>query len=257
MKRIKQTLAAGFLAFAALNQAKAEVSPLSYGVKGFGSMSGLMGAEEFKINDKKANAKLFDFGTLWGGGGLHGEYAFTNYLGVALDLTYVMTGGNLVGEKPPVPATPPADPATPEAKAPTASMYFHSIVVPISLCIYPMAREEDEGILKAFIGATVSYSFMKTVENGDKKLELGDKKGELSGLDFGAHLGVAYEWVNGFSVESQYTMNFMNRFNIAADKKLTAFDGEAGSAAVTDLKTAKTHSVVLGMGYNLATLFAE
>ena len=180
MKRIKQTLAAGFLACAALNQVKAEVSPLSYGVKGFGSISGLMGVEDaLKVGGKAGKAKLFDLGTVWGSAGIYGEYAFSNYLGVALDLCYLRTGGSLV-EK----VATPAEAGKPEenSTAATASIALHSIVVPISLCVYPMGRGDDESLLKVLVGATISYPFMKTVKLGADKLDkLEDKqKKELS-----------------------------------------------------------------------------
>lgn len=242
----------GLLSCAVVGGVHAEISPWSYGATVFGSNSFLSGVNtETKINTKAVETKFLD--NLWGGAYLHGEFTFSDYLGVELNVGYLNLGGTVEGEEA-VSGADAADAQKSEGKKVVASITTHGISIPLHLCAYPLGREEDEGIFKVFVGPAVYIPLgsAKLMYKGDTKGTLTEaQKKELPGWDWGINGGLAYEWDNGLSIKGMYGLNFKNRFNLEANKSQSMISD------VTDWKSAKTHSMLLGVGYNLAALFAE
>jgi hypothetical protein len=250
MKEIKKTLVAGFLACSALN-AQAEMSPFGYGVKVGVTDSSLRVNEEAKFAGKNAKTKFLD--NMFVGATLYGEYAFTDYIGVETGVGYMKQGGSVVGEEE---TTKDAD-GKDGKSTPSILISTQGLFVPLSVCVYPLGREEGEGILKAFLGGSLYFPlFNPTLKNGTtaiKKESLNtDQNKQLPGFDFGLKVGLGYEFPFGVSLEGRYGLNFKERFGKKDENACQTIFAE-----VTDLKSAKTSYITLGLGYNLASLFSE
>lgn len=239
MKRIKKTLMAGFLACATFN-AQAEVSPWGYGIKGGIGTSSAASHSEAKVNNKAIKGSFLD--TLCGFGNFYGEYAFTDYIGAKLEGGYLRQGARLkAGE---------------DDNDPSISMASHGIAIPVQLCIYPMGREEEEGILKVMLGATVHVPLQLTYKSGNNKkleeLSLNDnQKKECPGLDLAGTFGLGYELPFGLSIEAKYNYGFLNRFKTENNSDQTIFDNVKG------LNSLHVQHLTVGMGYNFASLLSE
>lgn len=235
MKSIKKTLMASFLACAAFN-AQAEVSPWGYGIKAGAGTSSAVSHSEAKINDKAIKGNFLD--TVCGFGNLYAEYAFTDYIGAKIEGGYLRQGASLkAGEG---------------DTDPSISMVSHGIAVPLQLCIYPMGREEEEGILKVMLGATMHMPLKLTCKADNNELSLDDKqKKECSGLDLAGALGVGYELPFGLSMEAKYNYGFLNKFKIENKNDQSIYQNVQG------LKELHVQHLTVGVGYNFASLLGE
>lgn len=277
MKVIKKTLVAGILACSALN-AQAEVEAISYGIKAAYSASFVSPNDDAKFKGGSTmDARLF--GNQFFAGSLYFEYAFNDYIGLGLEAGYMRQGGVLTAKEAAA-TTTPATPAgqetttTPATDKSSITMTTHGVLVPLSLYVYPLGREEGAGILKVFTGMSFYLPVGEPtfVEKGtdDKDLEktaLTDaqktaQKSEFPGIDIGVHGGMAYEFPIGLSIEAKWGYGFMNRLGKvttaapAADGS-TAAKGQTIFTAVDGLKDLNSHYFNVGIGYNLATLFCD
>ncbi|WP_339044587.1 outer membrane beta-barrel protein [Cardinium endosymbiont of Tipula unca] len=267
MKVIKKTLVAGVLACSALN-AQAEVDALSYGIKAAYSASYLSANQGAKFKgDKEMSAKLL--GNQFIAGSLYVEYAFNDYIGLGLEAGYMKQGG-VLKEKAAENKATTTSPETSSASTDTATkvkedsieITTNGIIVPLSLYVYPLGREEGEGIFKLAFGLSayvpVGDPDLKQIKNGtDAQIDVSkvladtDKKKQLPGFDFAIHAGMAWEFPVGLSMEARGSFGLMNRFDLEKDKTQTVFDD------ITDLKVLKNNYFSFSLGYNLATLFCD
>lgn len=258
MKRIKKTLIAGVLACSIFNNAQAELSPFSYGLKVGGSISSSVGHnDEAKLDDKSLDNKFFDNPFVFGS--VFGEYAFTDYIGAGLEVGYLKQGATLTKEEDATASnTNNTNNSTTATNEPESiGLSSHTLTVAPSLCIYPLGREEEEGILKICLGHTLSFPFSTGYTHKDKEVTglTDDQKKEGPGLDVSANIKIGYEFLFGLSIEAGYGYGFLNRFTLESDKATTIFHQNA--LDLKDLKSMNVHNVTLGLGYNFASLFSE
>ncbi|WP_243518654.1 MULTISPECIES: outer membrane beta-barrel protein [unclassified Candidatus Cardinium] len=250
MTRIKKTLMAGVLVCTALN-AQAEVSPFGFGAKLGGSVTPYAGSNcEAKINSKEIKCKYFD--NLFVCGGLYGEYAFNDYVGGEIQIGYLRQGFTLEAQADNASDTKTSDTKTDDKKTavPSITMLSHGLHVPISLCVYPLGRQQEQGILKIMLGGAPYMPLSTTCKKSGENFDLtDDHKKEVAGFSLAATAGVAYELPFGLFIDIKYGFNFMNSFDLASDKSQTIFSD------ATDLKQAKPHHLTVNAGYNLASLF--
>jgi hypothetical protein len=239
MKGIKRTLVAGFLACSAL-QAQAVDNPWGGGVKGGLVTNYLRVGEGTKINggkDIETKYKLF------GNGRIYGEYVFCDYVGAQLGVGYRRDGG-ILKEKG----------ATDENA--TVSMMAHGVAVPLAVYFYPLGREEGEGMLTVHLGGSVFFPLIaQKLNKGNTTIDTNtlsdNQKKELSGWDYGAHLGWGWQFPFGLILEAEYGINFRNRFSLEEGKNQTVLPG------ISNLKKLGTSYGNVNVGYNLASLFTE
>jgi len=248
MKKIKQTLTASLLACTSLNSLHAEVAPLSYGIKAFFSLSSLRGIDSaVKIGGKSPAAPFM--GKCWFAGMAQVEYAFTNYIGTELCLGYSSVGGKFSAQE-------KAEEGREPNKNPTFSTHTHGVTIPISLCVYPLGREEDGGTLKVFLGPDIYIPFSRktciavAIKDSEDVTKEDSSSKEIGGLDVALRFGLSYDVLRGVSIEACYGMGFMNRLNLEKDKKATVFGD-----TVSGLDNMKTQYIHAGVGLNLASFF--
>ncbi|WP_243018317.1 MULTISPECIES: outer membrane beta-barrel protein [Candidatus Cardinium] len=245
MTRIKKTLMAGVLACTALN-AQAEVSSFGFGAKLGGSITPYVGYNsETKISSKNSEHNYLD--NFFVCGGLYGEYAFNDYIGAELQLGYLRQGFTLEAQAGNASDTKNSDK---NASTPSITMLSHGVHVPICVCVYPLGRQQEQGILKVMVGAAPYMPLSTTCKKTGANFELtDDQKKEIAGFSVAATAGVAYECTFGLFVDLKYGLNFMNSFKLESDKSQTIFSD------ATDFKQAKPHYLTLNAGYNFASLF--
>lgn len=262
MKVIKKTLAASALALAVVNHAQAEMDPLSYGVKVAFSNSSFSADSDAKLSGKAVASP--SLGNPFASGHLYAEYAFNDYIGLGLAAGYMNQGGKLVAKADSSASSGDKDKENKNKDESSIKMTSHGIHVPLYLCVYPLGREEDNGILKLFVGGFAYLPLSTHIEQkgadgkadanvtGDKIKEDANKKKELPGFDAGAHVGLGYEFPFGLAIESNYGYGFINRFGEKdKDKEQSIFQKTVG------LKKLNTHNFNLGISYNLAAAFCD
>lgn len=232
---------AGVLACAAFN-AQAEVSPWGFGVKGYGGVSSAVRySDGVKIGGKKAQGNFFDAPAA--SGNIYLEYAFTDYVGIGLEVGYMRQGASLAGEK--------KEDDTSSA-TPSISMVSHGIVAVPRIFVYPCGREEGEGILKVAISVSPYFPLATAYKTNGQALSLtDDQKKEESKFLLDGSLSLEYEFSFGLSGALKYSYGFMNSFKTEQGKEQTIFKD------VTGLKNMNTQNVTFGIGYNFASLLSE
>lgn len=230
---------AGVLACATFN-AHAEVSPWGFGVKAYGGVSSAVRySEKAKINDKEAESGFFSSPAF--GGHIYGEYAFTDIFGFGLEAGYMMQKITFTGKT--------EDKDKKDDKNDTASMASHGIAIGPYLCVYPLGREEEQGILKIMLGAYPYFPLKSTRKEGGKD-EAIDKDPKPS-YDIALAGAVAYEFPFGLSLEAKYSHGLLNRFKTEKDQDQTILK------AVHNLSKASVQHATLGIAYNFASLLSE
>ena len=255
MKRIKKTLIAGLFACGAFN-AQAEVSPFSYGLKAGLSLTPYASFnDDAKINNNKPEHSYLDNPFICGG--LYGEYAFNDYVGLRLEAGYLRQGFTLKANNPASASSSTSSTATSGNASTTSessiSMNSHGVEVPLALAIYPLGREEGEGILKVMVGPAFYLPLLTTCKQDESELAslTNSQKKELPSFDIAVNAGLGYEFPFGLHIESKYGWAFMNRFQPNGTSQQTIFSN------ATNLKEANPHYTALTVGYNLASLFSE
>lgn len=234
MKGIKKTLVAGFLACSAL-QAQAEANPWGAGIKaGYLGTMGRVDKKTVKIQGKEPKSPISHFLN----GGLYGEYAFSDYVGIQFAGLYTRQHVSLKEEG--------KDKAALAIKA-------HGVTFPLSCYVYPLSREKEEGMLNIHFGIhgflPLSTKLEKDESAVDKNSLTDDQKKEVPGWDWGGHGGFGWEFPFGITLEARYHMNFKNKFSTAKDVAQTIFRN------VSDLKKLHETDITVNVGYNLASLF--
>ncbi|ROT47797.1 outer membrane beta-barrel protein [Candidatus Cardinium hertigii] len=239
MKGIRKTLVASVLAYSTALHAQAEVNPFSAGIKAGGSISPVwQKTDEAKFNTNKVESPFFDIP--WFTASLYAEYAFTDYIGIGGEAGYMKQGGTL------------NEVSTTASSSSSSSIAYHGIFVPLSLYVYPMGREEEEGILKVYTGINGFYSFNEGISEKDKEASLTqEQKNEIIKFDVGGHLGLAYEFPIGVSVDLRGGLGFINKFDTKSNADQKVFKN------VSDLKSMKSAFINLNVGYNIVSLFAD
>ncbi|MDD9139682.1 MAG: PorT family protein [Candidatus Cardinium sp.] len=266
MKGIKKTLVAGALACATLNAAQAECSPWSYGVKAGLSVSSICGIDEkvkFVVGGKEEVENPM-FALPFVNGFVYGEYAFTDYIGMELGVGYMQLGGTLC-KKDDKSASGNNNNSNNSGSnnsgsksEPAFKIASHGLCVPLSLCIYPMGREEGEGIFKLFVGTSAYLSMKKVLKFKDTGKDSYEDNPELSKVnlktfDIGVQGGVGYEFSFGLSLEARYGYHFMNR--IETDSTTKPEDQFKTVGNLENFDKVNNRYFMVNVGYNIASLF--
>lgn len=244
MRKINKTLVAGALAFSTFN-VNAEVSPFNFGVKVGGSLAKLNVNDEAKLGKATVQGSLVK--NFFVTGGVYGGYAFSDYLGVELGCNYLKQGGVLTASE----GSSENDNSGTPKKVESVSMMIHGIEVPLSLCVYPIGREEGEGFVKLSLGGAFFVPVNHTLLAGESNIEIKeDKEKELSGFDFGLKLGAAYEFPFGLNLGMDYGLGFLNKIKLDEGQSSKLFE------SISDFKSAKDHHFTFNVGYNFGALLA-
>ncbi|AWN81665.1 porin family protein [Candidatus Cardinium hertigii] len=261
MKGIKKTLVAGALACATLNAAQAECSPWSYGVKAGLSVSSICGIDEkvrFVVGAKEEGFENPMFALPFVNGFVYGEYAFTDYIGMELGAGYMQLGGTLCKKEDNSASANNNNSNNSGSKSePACKIASHGLYVPLSLCVYPMGREEGEGIFKLFVGTSAYFSMKKVLkfkETGKDTYEENPElnKVDLETFDVGVQGGIGYEFSFGLSLEARYGHHFMNRIK---DNSTTKPDDQFAKVKINGLTKVNNRYFMVNVGYNIASLF--
>lgn len=245
MKGIKKTLMAGLLAFAGVEGARAEVSSWGYGIHVSGGTSSAIGYDnDAKIGGKKAEGSFFS--DMAYGANFYGECPITGYVGIGGELGWIRQGASLE------PESGKEASETSNSTDSSVSMASHNIAAGLNLCIYPLGREEGEGILKVKLGAVAYVPLHTTYKKGSTDLTLtSEQKTKEASFDVAALGSVGYEFPMGLVVEAGYRYGIMNKFK--ADQQILT----AGNAGIEGLKEVHIHNAMLSLGYNFASLLSE
>lgn len=289
MKAIKKTfgVGVGLLACAALPAHAEAGSNLGFGLKAHIGPSSLYkhGKVTFpdcaQQPDKDQERGTGWFGKMPGYIGGYVEYAFTDFLGLELGLAYTWQGGTFKGKEkkeddknPNAPGASTTDPKAPSTSKDTyLKVSTHGLYVPLSLCIYPMRREEGEWFMKIFLGPSVYFPFSKKLAvkpEGGEEHTVDDK---LNSFGFGAHGGVTFEFPFGLAVGVATHWQFTNVFkdlkknNQQGGQVQGKDDDDVAELTYKDGKNDKTFKVkglskawyatpfTLTLGYNFGALF--
>ena len=246
MKGIKKTLMAGAFACAAFN-VQAEVQPFSYGIKVGPSLSPIVGYDKgVKIGNKEATHSFFDTPFVFGN--IYSEYAFTDHIGMGLEVGYMKQGATLTGRD--ENKKEQKEEGSSSTTAPSISIVSHGIAVPLHLCIYPLGREEEDGVLRVMVGGSLFVPLGSTYKSDDKEIKLtSEQEKQEPGVDIALAGGIGYELPNGLSFEARYSYGLMNRLPTEKDKEQTIFNNATG------LKKLNIQTATIGVGYNLGFLF--
>lgn len=238
---------AGLLACAAFN-AQAEVNPFGYGVRGGLSISSARGSD-VKINSKEVSGSFFD--TFFGHGSLYAEYAFTDYIGMGLEVGYMKIGGTLTDNNTTNSGNNGSQTNTASSN-PSIAMASHGIAIPLHLLqIYPLGREEESGILKINVGGTHYFPVKTSCKQDGVDVELkGDAKKQLPFYIGSIHLGAGYEFPFGLSIDAKYAYGLYNSLSLKEDEKQAIFQN-------SELSKFPTQHVTLGVGFNFMSLFTQ
>lgn len=248
----------GVLACSIFNNAQAELSPFSYGLKVGGSISSAVSHnDEAKLDGKDLEHKFFDNPFVFGS--VFAEYAFIDYIGAGLEVGYLKQGATLTKQEEATASnTNNTNNSTTATNDPESiGLSSNTLTVAPSLCIYPLGREEEEGILKICLGPALSFPFSTGYTHKDKEVTglTEQQKKEEPGLDVSGNIKIGYEFPFGLSIEAGYGYGFLNRFTLESDKEATIFS--SNTSTLKDLKSMNLHNVTLGLGYNFASLFSE
>ncbi|MGI2299552.1 outer membrane beta-barrel protein [Candidatus Cardinium hertigii] len=240
---------AGLFACAAFN-AQAEVDPFSWGAKIGLSLSFARGYDEVQIQGTKPTGKFLD--TPWGHGGLYAEYAFSDYVGVGLEVGYMKLGSTLEAKTTTGVNKGEGEKKDANATDSTSSIVVasHGIAIPVHLQFYPLGREEESGILKVNVGLTTYVPVTAPICTQDgTKVPLDDtKKKELPSYTLAVHGGVGYEFPFGLAIDAKYAFGLFEKLNLEEGEEQTIFNN------VTGLKSLSTQHLTLGVGFNFMSL---
>ena len=249
IKGIKTAVLSGFLACSALTTVNGDENPLSFGIKAGGSSSFLMKTKDIQVDGKSGDDVKVKLLNIFAHGGIYGEYAFNDLVGMQLDAMYTREGGKLTNGE------------SEEAKLKSVSLFTHNLNASLAAKFYLMGREPEESILSAYIGVQGSFPvFGKTITDKDGKCV--DKSQEdtiknevFSNGNFGMVSGMDYEFPFGLTTGLRFSYNFLNAHK--TDDNKSAFkdkDNLVGMEKGANWNNANIH---VGIGYNLAKLISE
>lgn len=225
MKKTVLTLVSALAIFA--NSLHAQDMPFGFGLKAGFINAGILGLGEATKPFGDSENSIWK---PWLSGGLHGEYAFHENVGVGLEALYVGTGGKFSKKG---------------ANDKSYSITIHQISAIPTLRVYPMGREEGEGMLSIHVGPEVSFPIKASgqKENEDAK----DIKQGINAFGLGAVAGVGYELPFGLSFEVRGNFGFMDV--LKEDDNL-----KKQELGIAKDKGTKSWYVNASLGYNFANL---
>jgi hypothetical protein len=231
MKRIFLALAGAFTITISASTYAAE--PLSFGAKLGAVNSVIMGLD--KARTSTAEAKFFNPG---GFVSAYVEYAFHDNFGIGVEAGYF--GGQIGSFRTKNDKDSKND----------YSIFAHGVKFFPTANVYPMGRENEDGIFKIKLGPDfyipVAASGKKESETKATKV---DRK-ELAPYGIGVIGGIGYEFPFGLELELRYSHAFTNVFTKDSTFKKTSV--EMAEADPTNLM-----ALNFSFGYNVALLLEE
>jgi hypothetical protein len=237
-----------------------------FGVKTGSSMSWLRGLDELypAKNKEKKGITYKASGILFPTVGFTAECAFHENVGVGLELLYAGLGGEL-GKSEKLSGTATAEGGG-NSKLETVRIRSYNLVIPVTVKLFPMGCDPDEGILTVDLGAQavipLSVAFEKKGSGDKDKFEAVrdiddkeiDKSKNVNRFTIGAIAGIGYEFPEiGLILEGRYHLGLMNFFKNDAEAKTYRKD----KLGMEDGKNVTDHYATLSLGYNFARLLMD
>ncbi|ACE05984.1 hypothetical protein Aasi_0583 [Candidatus Amoebophilus asiaticus 5a2] len=233
MKRILLALASAFTI--TLSASTYAAAPLSFGIKLSGVNSTIAGLKEAK-NPFAGNES--NFLNIGGAGLAYVEYAFNDNLGLGLEAGYFFGKIGSFTQK--------------TDKKNTYNITAHGVKLFPAIKIYPMGREDENGILKINVGGDLFMPLgLEGKASSADKADVADKGKDLTTLGMGAFVGVGYEFPFGLELDLRGSYAFTNVFKEESDFKKT-YLGITNKDHKTNLM-----NINLTAGYNFAVLLEE
>jgi hypothetical protein len=233
MKKIGLALASAFL-IVAISNVKAQEMPLSFGIKGGflnGNFTGLDKGKGSWASDSESPMFNPSFNV-----GAFGEYAFHDYVGAGLDVTYGMINDGIHQKGN-------------DKKKVSLNIQQLSIIPMVKF--YPMGRDIDECILNVHVGPEIILPLTANAEIDDKE-DKKFKKDEINSFNIAACGGVGYEFPVGILLEARGSYGFMDVFTDKSNFKTT----NEGLQLPKDTAVMPWY-LNLSLGYNFARLLEE
>ncbi len=231
MKRIFLTIIGAVVCTAS---AYAEVSPLSFGVKGSGVVSNVSEIAKNASQGEEGKGMIKNLGAGFGG---YFEYAFHDMVGVGVDLAYA---GGIVGKT-----------AIKGAKDDKNDTSFTQHAVRILLpyvSITPLGREDREEIGVMYINVGLQHDIRLAANKTEKqKADEPYAKEGVNFWGFGIGGAIGYEFPFNLTLEVKGGYEFTDYFT----EKLK------GRTTGNDKKSSNLSNVGLAVGYNFATLLED
>lgn len=243
---IKKLLLCGMAATMATQNLSAE---MNYGLKAGGSMSYLSGVKNIFHEDTE---KVSSGSRLFFTGGAFFNYAFTDNVGLGVEVNYMGLGGEGVRK-------PKDDKDNNNAKC--ASVKTTNLAMPVTFQYYPMGHSLEDGIFTIYAGGQPNFALGMNVEfkeGDDKEFKKDDefKKEFKTGFSFDALAGIKYQLSIGLLFDIRYTHGFMSVFNDKDDTKeymkgdVRFFDKDRKPLSL------KNRCFSFTVGYSLASLMS-
>jgi len=236
---------------------------LSYGIKLGASVASVRSYPAPKIPGMETEVTKPFFTSFGCVPALYVEYAFTDYIGSALEIGYMKLGGSVVlnmkadAAQTNVLATNAGKANVLATNAEKANVLatIDTIVFSSPIYVYPLGRETGKGILKIGPGIAASCRIGKgcgkiVVENQSNRTEVTQDMDaeELALWNLYGILNVGYEWASGFSLEGKYGFGFLNVLSEKGKNQiLQQYPGFTGEL--------KGQYLTLSLGLNIASMF--
>ena len=228
MKRVLLALVGAFTIIS--NGSAYAADPFSFGIKGGFVNSMILGLGKTGHKDT-AETSTFNPGA---NVAIYGEYAFHENVGFGLEGSYTYgTVAKLVNK---------------DGKK-HVTLDAQKISMVPSVIFYPMGREDEDGILKLFVGGDLSVLPLKaSISSTETGRTADDIKKDITPLGIGAVAGVGYEFPFGLVLDFRTGYSFTDLFikDATSKKNNLNITNETNLLATT-----------LSVGYNFGVLLEE
>ena len=246
MRKTVLALSSALMLFATTLKAQVE-QPISLGIKAGASSSWLQGLDAKTFGKNKGEQKMRLFLT----GGAYVGYAFHDYVGMTLEVLY---GGLGAG-------TSEKLDAKSKDKPKQFRIYSHNLLVPVTIDIFPMGYDPEEGILKFYPGVQFEFPLAVNVEKSKQgkpeELETDSKfkkEDHFNFLTVSLIGGIGYEFPEiGLGRDVRTGWGLTSLFK--DDEKGKKYRKD--EMDIADNKNVKNLFVTATIGYNFASLLFE